>query len=75
MLCTDHPAYLSGLALVVAQPAHCRQACTLPALPLPVPPPPGPQARLLQLPSVMEVVALLDEPDPELLWMVGCVFV
>lgn len=34
---------------------------------------PGPQARLLQLPSVMEVVALLDEPDPELLWMVGCV--
>ena len=32
--------------------------------------PPAVQAQLLQLPSVMEVVSLLDEPDPELLWMV-----
>lgn len=28
------------------------------------------QASLLQLPSVMSLVSLLDEPDPELLWMV-----
>jgi Fe-S-cluster-containing hydrogenase component 2 len=28
------------------------------------------QASMLELPSVMELVSLLDEPDPELLWMV-----
>jgi len=28
------------------------------------------QASLLELPDVMELVSLLDEPDPELLWMV-----
>lgn len=29
------------------------------------------QASLLQLPSVMQLVSLLDEPDLELLWMVS----
>jgi hypothetical protein len=26
---------------------------------------------MLQLPGVMELVPQMDEPDPELLWMVG----
>lgn len=28
------------------------------------------QALMLQLPGVMELVPQMDEPDPELLWMV-----
>jgi uncharacterized protein (DUF486 family) len=30
-----------------------------------------PQALMLQLPSVTEMVPQMDEPDPELLWMVS----
>ena len=29
------------------------------------------QALMLQLPGVMELVPQMDEPDPELLWMVS----
>lgn len=58
--CHAAPTCLGGIVCLSAPVALITFALTC-----------GPQASLLQLPSVMEVAALLDEPDPELLWMVS----